>query len=420
MKHTAFGVWLLGAAAVATAQPGEALSVAVAPMVRKEVATTLEVVGTVNPNTTSVLSPEIGGLIAEMPVRQGDRVARGQVICRLKDDTLKIELRGAQAELEAGTRPDELKRLRAAVEEARAEFARWEYEKQRISRLYEQNKASEKEYRDTLTAYTGAAKRLAQAEALLSLAEEGPRREVKLQARHAVAAQQAAIDRIENQIDKTILRAPFAGAVVRKMAEVGEWVQPGAGVCELVDLETVLVRVDVPESAIAFLRIGQEVSVRFDAIDGRRRAEVRHIIPRADPTARTFPVELEAPNADHTLLAGMFARAAVPASKPTQALLAPWDALTRDGNRTFVYVIREKGPMTMARRVDVEVLAERTDAVAVRGFGLRDGDSVVVTGNEMLVRIPAPELPVQILPDPPATGGPAATRPTTRSARAMK
>ena len=118
----------------------------------------------------------------------------------------------------------------------------------------------------------------------------GPRIQTIARAAFEVAAQQAVVDRIASDLAKATIRAPFGGHVVDRTVEVGEWLAAGgAQVVELVELTRVLVRVDAPESAMPYLMVGGQARVKLDALGRSVVGEIRHVIPQADPRARTFP-----------------------------------------------------------------------------------------------------------------------------------
>ncbi len=400
--------------------------VAVAPVAERELPATIRLVGTVEPATRSLLGAEVAGLVKAMPVRQGDLVGKGKLICQLKDDTLRLDYREAVArldrlkarltELEAGERKLVLVRLQAAMEEARALYEKWRVEKERIDKLYESDKAAYMEYRDVTAEFNAAAKRFEQAKALYELGKEGPRAEVITQARFDVAAQEAAVARFADYLSKTTIEAPFSGHVADRHTEVGEWIDQGGAVVELVDLRTVLVRVNVPEAAIPFARVGATCNVRIDALGGDFEGKIKHVIPQADQAARTFPVEIEIANSQFTLKAGMFARADVPSAPATKRLTVPTDAIIQRGPARLVFVIEASQGKPMALPVPVHIEAEFGETAAVKAAPalgeaaaamshlLRAGAQVVVQGNQMLF---GPS-PVMVLPTTMPAG------PTTR------
>lgn len=364
---------------------------------------TITVVGTVEPYRFSRVGAEIDGLVIEMPGREGDLIEAGGVIAKLNDDTLLLRLAEEKArlgsvkavheELLAGTRQEELARLAALLEEAVAEYERWSFEMQRIERLYEGRDSNDKEFRDTRASFQAAAARRRAAQAAHAQGVAGPRKETIARAAYAVAQQQAVVDRVASDLKKTLVRAPFSGFVVDRLTEVGEWIGSGDPVVEMVDLHAVLVRVDVPESAYPFIRVGDEVRVRIDALGKSFAGRVRHIMPRADRNARTFPVKIEVDNADHLLAAGMFARAAVPSGPKMQVVAVPKDAVVERGGRVYVATVvpgREGEPAGVLTPVTLG--GDIGDRVAITSGNINAGARVITRGTERVLPFPSPIL----------------------------
>jgi len=400
----------LAAASSVWAQMGPA-RVVVAPVTERRIVATVELVGVLKPLMRSTVAAEVAGIVQDLPVREGDRVEKGQIICQLRDTTLELRLQQAKAlyerdrarlaELEAGTRPTTLALRKAMLEEARALLDRWQYEKERIDRLREQGSANETEYRNTTAQYVAAVKRVAQAQAAYREALEGPRPEEIAQARHALAAQQAAVELARDELEKTRIRAPFAGHVVRLATEVGEWVSQGGAVVELVRLDRVLARVDVPESAIPFVHAGDRVRVWVDALGRALVGRVKHVIPDGDAAAHTFPVEVEVDNPRFGLKPGMVVRVTVPAGPPVRSLAVPKDAVVNRQGAAFVAIVQPAPEGTMAMPVPVVLGGEDPPWVAVTSSSLRAGMQVAVAGHE---RLYGPQ-PVIVVGTWPGAGG---------------
>lgn len=442
------GPLLLPCAATSTlAQPGPT-QVVVVPAELREMKATVSLVGSVEPYTRSLIASEIAGMVEQMDIRAGDRLQQGDVICRLRDVTRKLMVQQAEAELrlaksqleelETGTRKEDLERAKAAMEEARALDEKWRHEFERVEALRRQGSASLKEYNDTVAEASAARQRLAQATAAHELAVAGPRQETIAQARFSVEAREAQLAKLKDDLDRTVIRAPYTGYVTARHTEVGEWINVGGPVVELIDLEKVLVKVDVPESAILAARVGEPVGMTIDAIEGLLEGRIKHVNPQADAKARTFPVEIELANPEQTIKSGMFVRARVPSGPAQQALVVPMDAVIQRMGSTLVVAAvpaamfmggggkpaeGEKeapggasppggaggspaaAPEFFGVPMPVQLGAQDGAWVAVSAAGLQPGVPVAVKGHD---RVYGPS-PVAIVPGPSASqpaGGP--------------
>lgn len=435
----------LCAAPHALAQAGGAppTPVTVAPVVERDVPPALKLVGIVQAEKAAIIAAETEGVVAMFDAQEGQFLDPGDVICRLDPAVAELRVAEAQAslkslqaqleELQNGERPEEIARLEALVAEAEADQQKWSYEQQRVGDLFAKGQSNEKEKHDTDMESAAAGQRLAQAMAQLQRAKNGARAEELARARMGVAAGEAILRRLQRDLDKTQIRAPFKGVLVAKRTEVGEWVKQGDPAAELVAMETVKVRVDVPESAVLYAKAGQPTTVEIEALGTTRSANISRVIPRADVAAHTFPVEVDLENAAHQLLPGMFVWAYVPAGPAGKRLMAPKDAIVARGTSKTIFVVRagESAPADasggktaavppMAMPLPVTTGLELGTDVEVAAPGLKAGDLVVVRANERLYG-PGPVIPTPLAPPtgaaPKSTEGsrPDATAPTTTS-----
>ena len=384
---------VLVASPPAHAPPGPT-RVLTARVEQRELPRTITLVGKVQPLRRSTVGSEVQGIVAQVPVRQGDRVTAGQLLCKLDDKTAATRLaeatgrldalRAALAELEAGTRTEDLARAKALYENEQAKFQRWVSERQRVKELYGDAEANQKEVYDTESGYLAAQQMMLAAKASYDAATAGPRREVIDQARFDVAEQQAVVDRYAHDLAATEIRAPFAGHVVQLHTEVGQWMAQGGAVAEMIDLSSVLVRVDVFEKSIAYCRAGDSASVKVDALDRTFNGTITHVIRQGDPAAHTFPVEIEVINESQLLAAGMFARVTLVGGPTAEAVAVPKDAVVQ--RRGVDYVCRVHSDERGAKAIPIPVTlgGDIGDWVAITSGNLAPGMEIVISGNERI------------------------------------
>ncbi len=363
-RHRRSG-WVIAAALglctpALNAQPVSKVIVAQAEL--KPLPATIRLVGTVRPNRASRIASEVAGLVAELPVREGDLLRQGDLICRLKTETLTLELQAAEARLAS---------LVAAVDIAKADLQRWTLEKQRVTRLNEQDRANAKELYDTQADFLMALNRVQEAE-------------------RQVSEQQALVELRRVDLDKTTIQAPFDGYVVVLRSEAGEWLTLGGAVVDMIDIGQVRVRVDVPEAALQYVEVGQSVRVAFGALSETFTGTIGHIIPQAHEMARTFPVDIEIPNPEHRLTSGLFAWATVRSGPADDVVSVPKDAVVHKDGFDRVWMVQDAGPQgTMAIPLSVSLGAEVGDWVAVTSGNVAAGMILVVRGNERLMPFPS-------------------------------
>ena len=306
----------------------------------------------------AVVSAKIQGRLSELRVEEGSVVREGETLARLES----IDYEAAVA------------RARAAVQRAEADLA--EYRRQlRLAEDLAKQRIVAEDQREA------AASRVRIAEA-------------------ALAQQQADLAFAEAQLQNTVIRAPFGGVVVKKMAEVGESVAPippgvnistsSGAIVALADLATLEVEADVAEANVAKVAGGQPAEVTVEAIPDRRyKAVLRQVIPTADRTKATVMVKVTILDKDKDLKPEMSAKVTFlepekkeqkQAAVPAPVVLVPRAAVvTRDGKPT-VFLVREGKAQARA----VVLGTERQGQVIVKE-GLAGGETVVAKPGDALV-----------------------------------
>lgn len=380
------------------------MPIVVGRVVAAEQASGQSFVGTVLPARTSDVGSAVDGRLVELPILDGQHVTEGEPIAELLRGLLEIERGGAAAELlrqrellaelKAGSRPEEIEQARALAAgfEARLAYARSRVA--RLARLAERGTSTVDELQDAQTELQQIEAQLRGSRAALALAEAGPRKEQVAQAAAAVAVQEATLERIDDQLGKHTIRAPFDGWVIERFTEKGQWLARGGLVARIAQLDRVDVEVQVPESSVTKLRRDAEVRLEFDAAPERTWiGRVARIVPQADLRSRSFPVLVTVDNivvdGDPVLRGGMLARAWLPVGKAEPVTVVPKDSLVLGGSSPLVYVVdvaggAAAGPATgTVRAASVSLGAAVGGNVEVRS-GLERGQLVVVRGNERL------------------------------------
>ncbi len=373
-----------------------AVPVVVSHVVEREVRPTRLFVGDVRPSREVLVGADVEGRVLEYPADEGASVKAGDVLAKLRDDQLAFELAAAKAELQTleaeqqalqnGSRPEEIEQAKAklAATKAEEELRKWQLDK--AKELYRTETVAEDQLRDAEWNAAAATGRRIDAEAAAKLAEEGPRAEVKAQSAGKVAAQRARVAQLEDDLERHVIRAPFAGSIIEERTEVGAWLKQGDPVVQMVALDVVDIVLPVPEDYVTGLTIGQHVVVEIPALPGQQFDGVIHsITPSADLRARTFPVRIRVSNTVDNgvprLKAGMFAQARLQTGVPRQSLVVSKDALVLGGGRTVLYVV---GDDNVALPISVETGEALDGEIVVKSEDLTAGMRVVVQGNERL------------------------------------
>lgn len=312
--------------------------VEVAPVVEKEVTTSVTLIGTGEAWLETVIASEESGLVSGMLVEEGDRVKKGQPVC--EQDSTQLELR--------------IESSRADLAEAQVLQAQADSDLDRQEKLFAINSVSEKAYED--------AKFRAEA------------------AQNRVRSLKASLSALEKQLNSRKIRAPITGYVTKRHCLVGQWLGEGQPVVTMVVPDPILFKVPVPERYIPSIKRGDAAQVSFDALPGTSfQGRISAVIPRADDASRTFPVRIEISNPDGRIKPGMLGRATLPTGELRKAVLVPKDALVFTATGTAVYTVVDQ----KAQFIPVKVGAEHGSHIEADG-DLKPGADVVVRGNERL------------------------------------
>ncbi|NIT14224.1 MAG: efflux RND transporter periplasmic adaptor subunit, partial [Candidatus Dadabacteria bacterium] len=204
------------------------------------------------------------------------------------------------------------------------------------------------------------------------------------------------IEQDEYNLSVSSIKAPFTGYVTAKHSEVGQWVEEGGAVLELIEIDRLKIVINIPENYIGKLQLEDRVIVNFDAIAGTDfEAKVDAIVPQADRESRTFPVVIVLDNEEFLIKSGMVARASFLIGDEKPAILVPKDAIVEFNKNKMVYVVNNGS----AQPVPVSPGFAFKDLIQVSGQ-ISKGQQVVIRGNERL----RPNQPVKIIN---GTDGPA-------------
>lgn len=341
--HYLFAIILLSLSQTGISQTSIPVPVHVVEAKIAPVVEILPLTGTVTSKRSAALSPRISGLVAKMNVDAGDRVFAGDVLLELDVVMAKLALNRAQAALnETRTSLKEAIRL---SDEAR-------------------DLAKSKNIPETTVQ-----SRIADVEMKMA----------------AVKTQEAEYKQQVEIVSRHTLIAPFDGVVSKKLTEVGEWVQTGTPVINLIATDQLRLDVQVPQEYFHLIREDSSVIVKFDAAPGKEfTSKVLTTVPVNSPNARTFLTRIMVDNTGDFIIPGMSAQAIFNIQLEQEALQLPRDATVQypDG-RSTVWIINESNGQFIASEQQVKLGRSMSNRVIVRK-GLNPGSIVVVTGNETL------------------------------------
>lgn len=348
------------------------------------------------------VSPKVAGMVLELPIREGMKVKKGDLLARLDDVQYRTNYEQAKAtlaltqarldELRHGSREEEIQQGRASLEQARARRDLLASEFQRTEKLFAKKSVSPSEFDRAKSDYQEADSRLKELTQVLRLIEKGPREERILAAAAEVEQTKAAMAQSQYWFENTRVLAPISGTILQKKAELGETVRPesfggerglSASLCVMADLSQMEAEVDVQERVLHRVFVGQPCRIQAEAYSDRTyEGRLDRLLPIANRQRGVVQARITILSPDDRLLPDMncnvkFLKEA-PATKP-EAIRVPETAVIRDGAETAVFVLDGE----LARRRVIELGSASDQTVEVR-HGLRPGDVVLLPEGRSL------------------------------------
>jgi RND family efflux transporter MFP subunit len=240
--------------------------------------------GTFEPVRQNTIGSDANGKIIKLNVEEGDKVSQGQIIAKVDDEMLQLQLQNAEVSIEGQKNDDG-----------------------RYSNLAKENAVSGVQVEKTKLGLRSA----------------------EIQKRQ-----------IQKQLKSTNITAPFSGVITKKMVDLGSVIGAGSPLVEITDISSLKLTVSVPERDILKFKLNQEVSVSAD-IYGKRMfdGKVTNVSVQADKS-HNFKVQITVKNAQQELMAGMYGSVSLNNSKSITALSIPRKALVGSSKNPQVYVIK--------------------------------------------------------------------------------
>ena len=326
--------------------------------------TVLNASGYVTARREATVSSKVTGKVNEVLVEEGTRVVADQVLARLDDSNITTSLRLARAQADAA---------KSGLQETKVRLAEAEQELQRQTELRKSDAAAQSDFDHAKAAADALRAHLAQQQSEVQVADQ------------TVAVWQ-------QQLDDTVIRAPFAGTVTSKNAQPGEMISPMStggftrtGICTIVDMDSLEIEIDVNESYINRVSPGQPVEATLDAYpDWRIPCHVVAIIPTADRNKSTVRVRVGFDRLDPRILPDMSVKVAfrdtaarVEAARHT--VLVPKSAIHDPDGRPIVFVVHGAH---VERRAVVVGNVEGDHALITAGVAA--GERVVIDATKPL------------------------------------
>jgi len=353
------------------------------------------------------LAAKVIGKVKWIGVDKGDHVQRDQVIVRLEDDEYRAQLEQAKgnlanleahlAELEHGSRPEEIAQALANLNSARADTENARVTLERTRKLVSQAVMSQQNLDDAQARYDSAVAKMNSLQKAYDLVRIGPRQEEIDAMRGQVEQARGAVAYAETNLSNTVIRAPVTGTILERAVEIGEYVTTsfvgdrGAKgyVVSLADLNDLEVELDISQNDFAKLHMGQNGTITTDAFPDRKYdGFIREVSPEANRQKATVQVKVKVAHPDDYLRPEMNASVAFlsdakdTAASPAQPIVTVPASAIRD-NKVFVVLdghavtrpIKPGPASSQGVRVEQGLIGGE-DLIVNPPAALKDGDRV--------------------------------------------
>ena len=377
-----FLVWKQWERRQAAAIEGSAISTA--NVEARDISFAINAAGEIGPADQVSVRPEINGKIAELPVDIGDKVKKGQLLCRLDDTDLQSEkesqlsqIAGAKLQIEAAT---------FQVEKTDREF-------KRNQQLFESRLVAQEIFDNAKTDHEVARNSLALSRNALERAEK-------------------ALKQIDDKLAKTRIEAPFDCTVLIRPVSLGQTVSGSAGfnsgteIMSIANLNDMIITAHINQADVTRMKSGQPVDVQVESVPGlRMKGEVERIAPQAiiKNGIKGFSARITIKDIDERIRPGMTSILSIPVASVENALSVPLSAVFTEKGERFVYV--RDGVQFERRPVQIGI---SDYAYAEVQRGLADGEVVALETPAEIKPATAVKPPAQVM-DTNAIGA----RPTT-------
>lgn len=341
--------------------------VRVAKVKRAEGSADLELPADLQALIESPIYARVEGYISKRHVDIGWKVKKGQILAELETPELDQQLRQARAAVSQSSAA--LKQTEARLMESKAALKLAQITAERWRKLAAEGVSSKQETDEKQATYD------------VRLAETDAAAAAVASAKEARSAAEANLSRLEELKSFSKLPAPFDGIITYRHPDVGTLISAGAAQKEMFrvsDISVIRVFVNVPQAYVNDVRPGVPAKLRIDDLNRTLDVKVGGIANALDLTTRTMLAVIKIPNADGSLMPGMFSRVQLKLPNPPSILTVPSDAVVTRNEGTFVAVVQPD------RRVQLrKINITRDTGVAVEvDQGVREGDVLVTNPND--------------------------------------
>jgi len=364
----------------------EAVPVQVTTVQKGNVADEAGISGKLSPNVEVKVAPKVAGKIMTLPVKMGQQVSKGQVLYTLDQTDLKNALEQAEAAYQSAVAGlnQSTTSVEQSIEQARNGLTQAEQalqdaktNEQRMSELFQAGAVASKQLEEAQTALKNAQVAYDNAQLNLTNAEKKTAIQVS---QASVNQAKVSLQTARENLGNSTVTSPISGIVAAVDAQIGEMASPQMSVVTVVDIGTLIAKVNLAENEITKVKVGDTVDVEIPTIGKNIKASVRSISPVMDQQVKAYPVEIAIPNDKQELKADLVINVRLEGEKgQKEALVVPRKSVIEEQGKKFIYKIEGE----IAKKVEITTGNETSDKIEIK-TGLNEGEKIVEAGQTLL------------------------------------
>lgn len=379
------------------ASESKAVVVRVQKVERRSITSTVDALGHCEalPDKLARITPAVEGQVMALLVREGQTVKAGQPLVQLDDTLAKADLAEKRAGrdslvaslelLRSVPRAEEQAASKLAIEQTQVAVDQAAAMVERLKPLQARGEVSEQQLYDAEQALRNSQIQADSAKAQYEMLMLPPRKEAVSEAKSKILVSEQAIQAAEDRLALFTLCAPISGTLSSLTCHPGQTLAVGTPVGEIVDRQTVLVKVWLPAKQCQLVRTGQVASINVSAPNAdeqndlpgpSRQGTVIFVGDVADPQTGSVPVSIEVENADLALVIGETLSAEIAVSQAEESLTVPLAAVHDEGDGPVITVVRDRKSVILKPKFG----ATGKVWVAVQEPSLQAGEEVIVEG----------------------------------------
>ena len=355
--------------------------------------------GSVRAEQRAKLSFRVSGPLVRLPVFEGQQVRKGQLLAQIDPRDFETEVRNTEARLAdlnaqyramQSARPEDIRRLEAGLAAAQSKLLEATASFRRYQRLYENDNISKAEYDQARAARDVAEAEVQSAQESLEIGRTGARPEDMEAMEARIRAMKSDLNRAQDRLKDTELRAPYDGIVAERYIDNFEFVSAFNDILNLQNINIVEIVAQIPENIVASARRGNlraTFKATFPSLPGvKLDATPTEFATQADPVTRTYSVTFQTSQPETaSVYAGMTAEIEVTGSAVGVAgWLVPVSAVFADSSGSNVWILDEDA--TQPRKVSVELGEPSGDSIWILS-GVETGQTVITAGAHFITEV---------------------------------